>query len=279
MTTAITADTRVSARPSPSQWWLLLADFVDSLRGWRLWLYLGWNDIAKQYRRSFLGPIWISINTGLFIVAFGFVGAQLFNMDLRAYLPYFCIGHVAFGFLSASISESCQTFMAAEAFLKQIRCPKLSFVFRILVRNLILFFHNLLIVAAVLLWSGDFAGIRWIELGLGVILVLPALWLLAAIVAAICARFRDVPMIVQSLLQLSFFVTPVIWHLDRLQGKTREIVELNPLTVFLELIRAPLLGQPLAFDYVCSALAWIGLLGIAFVVLYRVARRRIVYWI
>ena len=72
-----------------SQASLLYRDLVESLRNWRFWIFLGWNDIAKQYRRSFLGPIWITINTAVFIIAFGLVGAQLFSTPLNEYLVYF----------------------------------------------------------------------------------------------------------------------------------------------------------------------------------------------
>jgi lipopolysaccharide transport system permease protein len=71
---------------------LLIDDVRGSFVSWRLWVSLGWNDIAKQYRRSFIGPIWIALNTAIFIVGFGYIGAQLFKTDLADYLPYFCAG-------------------------------------------------------------------------------------------------------------------------------------------------------------------------------------------
>lgn len=82
-----------------SQASLLCKDLIESLRSWRFWIFLGWNDIAKQYRRSFVGPLWIVFNSAFFIVAFGLIGAQLFKLPVNEYLPYFCAGHIFFGFL------------------------------------------------------------------------------------------------------------------------------------------------------------------------------------
>ncbi len=113
------------------QWLLLKNDLVASLKLWRLWTHLGWGDLLKQYRRSFLGPVWISLNTAVFIVLFSLIAAQLFKQSMETYLAYFCVGHVVFSFFSALVSEGCQTYISSEAFLKQTPYPKLAFVLRV----------------------------------------------------------------------------------------------------------------------------------------------------
>jgi ABC-2 type transport system permease protein len=48
--------------------------FGDLGQGWRqrtLWGYLGWQDIKQRYRRSVLGPLWISISMGVIATAMG----------------------------------------------------------------------------------------------------------------------------------------------------------------------------------------------------------------
>jgi lipopolysaccharide transport system permease protein len=141
---------------------LLAYDVAQSLRNWQFWSYLGWNDIAKQYRRSFIGPVWITLNTAIFIVAFGLVGAQLFKLPIEDYLPFFCAGQILFTFLSTLINEGCQTFISADAFLKQSAYPKFAFVLRVVWRNLILLGHNLVVVVVVLLWFGGLGKVNWL---------------------------------------------------------------------------------------------------------------------
>jgi ABC-type polysaccharide/polyol phosphate export permease len=94
----------------------------------------------------------------------------------------------------------------------------------------------------------------------------------------ICARFRDIPPIVGSVMQLVFFITPIIWHPSLLAGRQR-VVNFNPFHHFVELLRAPML------DTIPSALTWTVVLAITaagwivtLLVFWRY-RRRIAYWV
>ena len=277
----MSADT-IPASPSfqpDSQWTLLLRDVSSSARLWRLWTHLGWGDILKQYRRSFLGPIWITLNSAIFIVVFSLIGAQLFNLPLDSYLSYFCLGHVFFSFFTAIVNEGCQTYIASEAFLKQTPYPKMVFVFRVMWRNLIMLAHNAPIVLGVLWWSGLLGTVQlgwWL---LGLCMTVASATLAVALLGALAARFRDVPMIVTSLMQISFFVTPVMWQAQQLTERAQIVVHSNPLAAYLELLRAPLLGHPPSPHSIGMAAGMLVLLGLLFLLTYVKVRRRIVYWL
>lgn len=261
------------------QFGLLLQDFRQSCRIWRFWMHLGWEDIARQYRRSFLGPMWITLNTGIFIVVFGLIGAQLFKTSASDYLPYLCVGHILFTSLSMLANEGCQVFIQAEPYLKQAPFPKFAFIFRAMWRNLLLLAHNIPIMLLVLGFTSGLASVKlgWLLLGLGVFLVCASL--AVAILGLVAARFRDVPMIVTSLMQIAFFVTPVMWKPEQLTERAQWAVHLNPLAALLDLVRAPLMGSaPAATSLVLGGAAMLVLLGLS-LVLYTFARRRIVYWI
>ena len=258
---------------------LLIEDVLGSFISWRLWASLGWNDIAKQYRRSFIGPMWIALNTAIFIVGFGLIGAQLFKTDLEDYLPYFCVGQVVFTLLSSLMSEGCTTFIMADTFIKQAACSKTLFVSRVVFRNLLMFMHNAIVVFGVLLWFDKFQAIHWGAFLLSLPFVFIAGWLVVAIVGVIATRFRDVPMIITSFLQLLFFVTPVMWRPAQLTARAQVIVDYNPFAIYLSLMRNPLLGQEVPWQVWRAALLIIVLLGIAFVALYLQSRKKIVYWL
>ena len=57
-------------------------DLVDGYRRRELWLHLGWQDIKQRYRRSVLGPFWITIATGTTAVAMGGLYSKLFHLQL-----------------------------------------------------------------------------------------------------------------------------------------------------------------------------------------------------
>ena len=258
---------------------LLIDDLLGSFTSWRLWASLGWNDIAKQYRRSFIGPIWIALNTGIFIVGFGYIGAQLFKTNLEDYLPFFCAGQVVFTLLSSLMSEGCTTFVAADTFIKQSACSKTLFVSRVVFRNLLMFLHNAMVVFGVLLWFGKFHAIQWGPFLLALPLIFIAGWLVVAIVGVIATRFRDVPMIITSFLQLLFFVTPVMWRPEQLTARAQIIVDYNPFAIFLSLLRSPLLGQQVSWEVWRAAMLIVLVLAIVFVAIYLQSRKKIVYWL
>jgi ABC-type polysaccharide/polyol phosphate export permease len=262
-----------------SQVRLLLNDILSALVAWRFWCFMGWSDVAKQYRRTFLGPVWITLNTALFIVAFGLIGAQLFKYPADWYLVYFCAGHVLFGYFSALINEGSLTFISSDAFLKQTPYPKMAFVLRTVFRCSILMLHSAVIVLAVLWWSDRLAAVRWDALAGAVVLTVLAAIFVVAIVGGLATRYRDVTVALGSLMQVSFFVTPVLWVPDQLTERAQWVVHLNPLALFLDLLRNPLMGvrpEPTAW---LAASAVVLALAVLFFAQYVVIRRRIVYWL
>lgn len=262
-----------------SQLQLLLSDVQDALKLWRFWLHLGLEDILKQYRRSFLGPVWISINTAIFIGAFGLIGSQVFKIDVQTYLPFFCVSHVLFLFISQSISDSCQTFITASAFLKQTPYPKTAFGLRVIWRNLLMMGHNIPIAIIVLLTFGGLSDVRLLPFLCGLVFTVVCAALLSCILGVLCARFRDIPMIVTSLMQISMFLTPVMWQPSQLSERAQLIVHINPLAAFLDLIRAPVLGQSVSsYSYLMAGGTFL-LLLFAFFTVFLKSRRRLVYWL
>jgi lipopolysaccharide transport system permease protein len=257
----------------------VIDDLAESCLKWRFWVHLSWEDIARQYRRSFLGPIWITLNTTLFIIVFGLIGAQLFNTPATHYLPYLCVGHILFSFLSLAANEGCQAFMQAEPFLKQAPFPKFAFVFRVVWRNLLMLLHNVPVMFLVLALTSGLSTIRPLWLMLGIVLLVLFTVLGVAILGLVAARFRDVPMIVSSTMQIAFFVTPVMWRPEQLTQRAQLATQLNPLAAILELVRAPLMGSQPSNEALLLALATIGCLLLVCAGLYTLARRRIAYWI
>ena len=263
-----------------SQWELLLRDWFLSLGQWHLWMHLGWQDLLRQYRRSFLGPAWIAINTAIFTAAFGWIGAQLFNQDVKSYIPYFCLGNVFFGFLTSVFNEGCKTYIDSAAFLKQSSYPKFIFVLRVVWRNLLLLAHQIPLILIVL-WIGGLLGqslwLLWLG---GMLLTVASAVMAVALLGAISTRFRDIPMVVGSILQIAFFITPVIWRPTQLSaGHSSAFIALNPLAAWLELLRAPLMGQaPQITAWVTAAIAFV-VLTLLCIAVYLAVRRRINYWL
>lgn len=256
---------------------LAVRDALDGLRLWRLAWTLGWLDIRLRYRGSMLGPLWLTISTGVMVSALGFLYSTLFHMDVRDYLPFLSLSLILWNFLSALVSDACTTFTDAEGVIRSVRMPFFVFSMRVLIRNVLVLAHNILVVIVVFAWFRSSPG--WDGL-----LAIPGLFVwtadalaLTLLLGGFCARFRDILPIVNSIMQIAFFVTPVIWKPEQLGNSVGKLA-LSPFYDLLEIVRGPLLGNP------ASALTWVGamlyslaLCGVAWAFFMR-ARGRIAFW-
>jgi ABC-type polysaccharide/polyol phosphate export permease len=245
-------------------------------------LGLAWSlashDVVSRYRGSILGPFWITLSMGLMVTGIGLVYSKLFGVSIAEFLPLVALGIVFFGTISGTIVEGCETFVQAASMLSQTSLPMFTFVWRTVMRNLINLGHHLVIVVAVLIVYGYWRHVNLPVAILGLLfLVLNASWI-SMLAAIASARFRDIPQVIQSVMQFAIFLTPVFWPANRL-GTHTFVLTFNPFFHMLEAVRAPLLGAHVA-PHTYSFLAGMALVGwgVTFS-LFAVIRRRIVHYL
>ncbi|ATD69111.1 MULTISPECIES: galactan export ABC transporter permease subunit Wzm/RfbD [Gordonia] len=285
---AVVDDDAIPARPESSESRTFargVKDLRDGLASRELWLHLGWQDIKQRYRRSVLGPLWIVIATGVTAIAMGLLYGELFGMDIKVFLPYVALGFIFWNFIQSSILDGAEVFSKNEGLIKQLPAPVSVHVYRVVWRALIIFAHNVVIIVVIFLIFPP--PLDWT-----VLLVIPAigLYVLNAIWVSIVfgilsTRFRDIGQLLTTVVQLVFFMTPIIWTTSSLGSATGEtssrlkLVELNPMFHYLEIARGPLLGEPVEFYHWavvlgCTAVGWI--LGM---LVMRNYRARVAYWV
>jgi len=271
------------SQPSMSAWTTSLRvamdDIISAVGRWRIWCMLAVNDVRQRYRRSVLGQFWLTVSMGITVGAIGVVYSVLFNQDSATYLPFLGIGLVCWALIAGLVTDSCAAFIQSDGFIRQIRLPRSLFVLRMLLRNLIVFGHNLLIVAIVMIAFAVPVGWATLLVIPGLVLTMAtALWI-GLLLGTLCARFRDLPQIVASLVQIAFFVTPVIYRPESLSRRLWVVTHLNPFASFMALLRDPLLGQvPEATHYVMAILVTLGGFALTLPFFARF-RARIVYWL
>lgn len=261
-----------------NKWLLALRDIITGWRCWRIWTLLAYQDIRLRYRRSTLGPFWLTLSMAITVYSMGFLYSRLFHVDLQYYFPFLTAGMLAWSLINTIISELTEGFVSAEGLLKQIKLPYTLFIHRAVYRNLLIFFHNVVVLIPVLLIFHHSAKVDWYSL-----LILPALIIIyilgiiyGMLLALICARFRDIAQIVKSLLQVIFFMTPVMWTPP---AKYQIIAALNPFYACVDIIRAPLMGKLPEMDSLLM-LGFILSLGIfLYILIFPKYRSRIIYWL
>jgi ABC-type polysaccharide/polyol phosphate export permease len=253
-------------------------DLQDVIVRWTIWSSLASADIRSKYRLSTFGSLWITLTTGAMALAIGLFYGQFFGQDMHIYLPYFTASFITWTFIASVLGEASVTLVGAGNLIKSSQMPIVFHILRMLQRNLIIVLHNAIVVVAI--WP----FVRW-QLHPNALLSLAGLVLLylfllgaSAIIAIICVRYRDIPPLIQVLIQFLFFLTPIIWYPEQIKFGT-QILQLNPLTYMLEIVRDPILGRPVEIQTWIIAISLSVVSLVAGALMYVRFRRRIAFWV
>lgn len=257
---------------------LAIEDIKKGFLQYRVWLHLGWVEVKQRYRRSIIGPWWISISMTIFILMMGIVFSRLFNQGLKEYIPFFTAGFLFWTFISSSAIEAADIFNINSGFIKQVKLPFSLYVFKHMIRQLICLMHNFAVYVLVCFVFKFFPGLNFFYVLPGFLLFTLNIYWICFTIAIVCARYRDMVPLINSCIQIAFFVTPISW-MPKLLSENSLILKMNPLVYLLELVRDPLLGKT------PSSLTWSITLGMAMLgfslcfFLFSLARSRIAFWV
>lgn len=255
-------------------------DVAEGIRRWRSWTYLAVESVKNQYRRTVIGPWWLTLQTAAYVFGLAILFGAIFRQPLDEFVPYVAAGFIGFQLLAGLTRQAADVFVNNASMLTSTRQPLSVLVFRAAMVELLQFGHTMVII-------GAFVAVGIVPLSLKLLLIVPAVLIILLNGLAVglwlgptVARFRDVGPFVTSILQVMMFFTPVFWRVDEIHPDSRNaLVGWNPFAYLLELFRDPLLGE------LPSALTWTGVAAVtaanlllAFWVFSR-TRSRLPYWV
>ena len=248
--------TQESAEPQ-AEWDII----IQPQRSWwdlrlgELWRYRDlvrlfvWRDFVAYYKQTILGPLWYLIQpiltTLVFTVIFSNV-AQLSTDGLPPFLFYLA-GNTVWGYFSACLMNTSNTFTANAAIFGKVYFPRMSIPLSVVISNLISFAIRF---ALFLAFWGYFWGVgaeirpNWWILSLPILLLMMGgMGLgLGIIVSSLTSKYRDFQHLVSFGVQLLMYATPVIYPLSSVQGAWRWMLLANPMTPVIEIFRLAFLG-------------------------------------
>ena len=255
----------------------MIKDLIKAFKNYDAWIYLAWFDIKTRYRRTVLGPIWMVIVTMISIGCMGVLSSILFKADIATFLPYVACGIISWNYLTIIINESCNLYIVNAYSIQNIKTNLITLCLRMFVRNTLVFLHSLALVFLILVITNGFNVKHF--------LLIPALIIIA--INALCigitfgffsARFRDIVQIIQTILTIMIFITPIMWKKEMLNDH-QIIALLNPFTHFIAIIREPLLGNVPSIDNFSAIL----IITITNVIIashcYNRFKHRLVFWL
>ncbi|MEB3754431.1 ABC transporter permease [Acinetobacter sp. MD2(2019)] len=254
-------------------------EFIHAFKHPHQWLLLAWFDIKQRYRRSVLGPFWITISTAILISALGLLWSTLFKMPLAEYLPYFAVGNILWVFISTQFNESTIGFINFTHIIKQHRLPYPSYILRQLSQNIIIFLHNFILIFIIISFSiYDWSWKTLIAIP-GFILLAAVTFFCSFIFAILSTRYRDLAPIIQNMIMVAYFMTPIMWQEKTLPEKYHWIIHFNPFAHLISLVRQPLLGSaPSLLNWLVSIFLLLATILISYSLLNK-SRNRIAYWL
>jgi len=179
------------------------------------------------------------------------------------------------------LTEYTEGLLAAESLIKQIKLPYTLHIHRIAARNTIIFFHNVIVLVPIMMIYHETTKVNFYTL-----LIIPSLILLylnsiayGMIISIIAARFRDMSQMIRSIIQIIFFVTPIMWSPDSLSIRAQKIIELNPFYSLVQIIREPMLGAAPTYKQLIIVIITTIIGFLMSFILFARYRARIVYWL
>lgn len=253
-------------------------DILGGFGRWRLAWVLARTDITHRYRGSVLGPLWVTISTAVMLISLGFLYAKLFQIDVTIYLPWLAVSLIVWNMMSQAVTEACSSITSAEYVVRQMPLPYSVHALRTVFRNAVVSAHNLPLIAVVFLIFGVVPG--W-----GALMAIPGLILLAInifwaslLLGMLCARFRDIPPIVGSIMQIAFFLTPVIWKPELIEG-AQVWLPLNPFFAIMETMRGPMMGTGAPWTVWLAAILYTGIVWAVAQMFFTRFRNRVAFWV
>jgi ABC-type polysaccharide/polyol phosphate export permease len=226
-------------------------------------------DLRLRYRRSVFGIGWSLLNPIAMTCVFCLVFSTLLGENnWKDYSCFLLTGLAVWGFLRDAALSGCRTFIQNETYLRQSSLPYSIYPLRTVLGQAI-HFAIALAVAMALITLVNLDARAFTVFGAvlpGLVMALLAAWAVATLAAFANVYFQDTQHLAEVAAQIMFFVTPIMYKPVVLHNKNLTwLVNINPVNVFMDLIRDPLMTgvAPSFADYLHGAGLTAALVGLA----------------
>lgn len=237
-----------------------LNSLIAGLQRAPLWLRLAFTDIEVQYKRSLIGFFWVALSFAAFILVKIFVFGRIGGIETDFFAMWVGVGFWLWTLISQTVVEGTRTFLGARSWILGTSLPLPVYVFQTATRTLLRFIFALpaiLILIVIFRWTPDW-GWLWIIPAM-IVIILNMIWVVL-LFGTLGARFNDVVHLLQTIMQVSFFLTPIL-YVPEMLGDAAYLLDYNPFTHYLAILREPFLGNGaplLAWQVVggCTLIGW-----------------------
>jgi len=191
-------------------------------------------DLKLKYRGSVFGFLWSLANPLLMIVVYTLAFTFILGMRTKMFAFYLMLGQLAWAFFASSMMMSTASIVDNSGLLRTVVFPRAILPIATVLFN---FAQYLLTIGVFLPLMFAWYRIPLVEpmLLFPVVLVLHVAFTIgiALILATITVFFRDVRHLVEVALAVLFWLTPIVYELDRVPERLRLLILLSPMSPFV----------------------------------------------
>ena len=194
-------------------------------------------EIRGKYKGSFLGVLWSFINPLLQVAVYAIVFPYIMRVKTPNYLQYLIVGIIPWTWFTTSMNQGMITIRTNAGIIKKVYFPREILPISVVVSGLVNFFISCIIIVLFCVFGG--VGISWHIILLPVIALLQFILTLGLVLAfcAINIYIKDTEYIIQFLINMLFYATPILYPATLFPEKYRILLYLNPLTEIINAYR------------------------------------------
>lgn len=245
------------------------------------WLALVGMDLRARYRRSMIGLGWSLLHPIAMATVLCVVFSALFEADIPSYGTFLLAGLVTWIYIVSVVNQGCLCFFANETYIRQHPAPLAIYPLRTTLAAAFHFLPGLAVVLVIVWYLKGFENLpALVSLVPSLALLFVFGWALATCMGVVNVVFQDTQHLAEVALNMLFYITPILCPPEVLRAKKLDaIVDANPLSAFLELVRQPILEAriPAPETFATASLMAGGAALVALAVLWRFERRLIFY--
>lgn len=238
--------------------------------------YLSKINIINRYRNSFLGPIWITLSTALFILTITYISNFISSIDLNNKIYYIGSGYILWTFIQYTISKSIYVFQENETLIKEFSLPLIFYLYKLMMISTIIFFHNFILIVAIILITKNY-NFNLLYFVITFLLLFFNTFFISIITAILSSKYTDIKPIVENGLFILFVITPIIWPSSLIQENF--IMNINIVFHMIESVRYALINGELKLDSIIILIESLAVFGLISSILYQKNKRKLIFYI
>lgn len=231
-------------------------------RTWDLLLLLSVTEFKKTYFGTALGYVWSVARPLMLFGVLLAVFTQIFRIGSQVpnYPVLLLFNIVLYGFFAEATGTAVTSIVGQEGIVRKTQFPRIVIPLAVVLTAMFNLLLNLVVVFVFIVGYGVDPTWTWLLLPVVLVLLAVITTAVSMIVASLYPRFRDVGIIWSVLSTTLFYATPVLYSIEIVPEKFRDVLLVNPLTPLFELARSWVI-DPAAAGPVTAAGGWSGLIA------------------